>query len=136
MLRFAYYFSDYIFGQFYVYLRYTRTGTVVLYDRYYFDFIVDSRRSNITIPEKFARFCYCLLMKPDLNFFLYADAATILKRKQELSASTIKDLTDRYKSLFQELGFSSKRNKYHAIENNNLDETISRIIKNTLTVAA
>ena len=51
LLRFAYYFTDYLLGQFYIYLNYTLRGTVVLYDRYYFDFILDSRRSNINNPE-------------------------------------------------------------------------------------
>jgi len=81
-LRFSYYYTDYLFGQFYVYFRYTCRGYVVLYDRYYFDFINDGKRSNIQLSKKIIKAGYNFLLKPDLNFFLYADSETILKRKR------------------------------------------------------
>ena len=54
-LRFMYYYTDYIFGQFYIYFKYTLRGYTVLYDRYYFDFIIDSKRSNIVLSRKFMK---------------------------------------------------------------------------------
>ncbi len=128
--RFAYYYTDYLFGQFYVYCKYVLRGDVLLYDRYYFDFINDSKRSNIQLPKGLARFGYNFLMKPDFNFFLYADAETILARKQELDKNTIEQLTKQYLALFEDLNQRGKK-RYFPIENIRLSNTIDFIIKKT-----
>jgi thymidylate kinase len=128
LLRFGYYYTDYVFGQFYVYFRYIMRGYVVLYDRYYFDFINDSRRSNIQLPNWFTKLGYVLLLKPNMNFFLYADATLIRSRKQELSAETITQLTQQYTALFNQLDAGNKTKKYVPIENINLQETLVTIM--------
>lgn len=127
-LRFAYYYADYFLGQFYIYFRYVMRGYVVLYDRYYFDFINDSRRSNIKLPAGVTRFAYRLLLKPDLNFFLYADAQLILQRKQELDAGTITRLTEQYLSLFSQLDQKSRTKRYIPVENTNLSQTLQFVM--------
>lgn len=126
LFRFLYYYFDYMFGQFYVYLRYVLGGTIVLYDRYYFDFINDSLRSNITLPKWFLKNAYRFLLQPDLNYFLYADPKIILSRKNELDESSITSLTQDYLQLFGELGKKNK-SQYHAIENVDLDRTLTTI---------
>ncbi len=128
LIRFVYYYIDYFIGQFVVYFRYTVRGKVVLYDRYYFDFINDSRRSNIDLSPKFVYAWYKLLMQPHLNFFLYAKPEVILKRKQELDKETIEALTDKYLTLFNKLGVKNKE-RYYSIENNDLHETVEFILK-------
>ncbi|MEY3420176.1 MAG: hypothetical protein RIR48_456 [Bacteroidota bacterium] len=126
LFRFFYYYTDYLFGQFYIYCKYVLKGDVVLYDRYYFDFINDSLRSNITLPKWFLKYGYIFLLKPNLNFFLYADAKTILSRKKELDETTIKVLTKEYLDLFTILG-SKSLGRYHAVENINLEYTTAHI---------
>ena len=75
-----------------------------------------------TLPKALYRF----INKPSLNIFLFADAETILKRKQELSASVIEKLTAKYKSLFND--FSKKHNgTYLTVNNINLNQTIEKI---------
>jgi thymidylate kinase len=128
LLRFAYYYTDYLFGQFYVYFRYVKRGYVVLYDRYYFDFINDPRRSNIQLPSWFTKLGYFFLLKPDMNFFLYADAELIRARKQELSVETISELTHQYKTLFNQLDAGNKSKRYLPIENINLNQTLETIM--------
>lgn len=127
LLRFAYYYSDYLFGQFYVWMKYVARGKVVLYDRYYFDFINDSVRSNIRLPKGVSKAGYIFLMQPDLNFFLYADAATILSRKKELDEQAITHLTKEYLELFNQLS-SRGKGRYFPIENNVLEDTVNFII--------
>ena len=51
LVRFLYYYFDYVIGQFYVYVKYVLRGYVVIYDRYYYDFINDAKRSNIVLPK-------------------------------------------------------------------------------------
>jgi thymidylate kinase len=130
LLRFTYYYTDYLFGQIYVYLKYVMWGHVVLYDRYYFDFIIDSLRSNIRLPRWMTQLGYMFIMTPNLNFFLYADPSTILKRKKELDQETISKLTDDYLGLFRQLG-KRKADAYHPIENINLEMTLRIISSKT-----
>lgn len=126
ILRFGYYYVDYLFGQFYIYLKYVLRGYVVLYDRYYFDFINDGVRSNIRLPKWLTRAGYTFLMQPNLNFFLYAKPEVILARKKELDYDTINSLTQDYLSLFQDLGKGSVE-QYMPIENIDLNRTMDTI---------
>lgn len=131
-LRFCYYYSDYLFGQLYVHLRYTRRGYIVLYDRYYFDFIVDSRRSNISLPKNLLKACYRFVLKPELNIFLYAPADEILRRKKELSISEIEKLTAEYKELFDGFGNKFNQKQYLSLNNLDLKSTLSTVEKHCL----
>jgi thymidylate kinase len=128
LARFAYYYMDYLLGQFYVYIKYVLRGKVVLYDRYYFDFINDSKRSNINLPKWLTSFGYSFIMKPDVNFFLYADAETILSRKQELVSDTIEELTGKYLSLFEKLNKNTSKKRYHSVKNIQLTDTVNAIM--------
>lgn len=125
-IRFAYYFMDYQIGQIYIHFKYVSKGYVVLYDRYYFDFILDGRRTSIDLGTAIPKALYKFINKPSLNIFLFADAETILKRKQELSATVIEKLTAKYKALFND--FSKKHNgTYLTVNNINLNQTIEKI---------
>lgn len=134
LLRFAYYYTDYFVGQFYVYARYILQGYVVLYDRYYFDFINDSERSNIHLPTFITKFGYRFLIKPDVNFFLYAKPEVILERKKELDSPTIQKLNDKYLDLFQSMQNNKLKKRYFAIENVEIEETLCEITQKILTV--
>ena len=127
LVRFAYYYSDYLFGQAYVYVRYVLRGYAVVYDRYYYDFILDARRSNIAVPAWVPRLGLPLLQKPDYNFFLYADAEVILARKQELDRDTIVDLTTRYRGLFDECQDRYPRRVFANVENVELEQTLATL---------
>jgi thymidylate kinase len=128
LLRFVYYYSDYLIGQWYIMFKYVLRGYVVLYDRYYFDFINDSRRSNIELPSYITQFGYFLVKEPDLNFFLYAKPELILSRKMELEKNTIEELTTKYLTLFSKLNKNRSVQKYIPIENIELDTTLQTIM--------
>lgn len=127
LVRFIYYYLDYLLGQFVIYFKYTMRGYTILYDRYYFDFIVDFRRSNININPAIPKFLFNFVFKPNINIFLYASPEVILKRKQELPSEEIVTLTKNYKNLFAELDAKSSKAQYISIENIVLDETMARI---------
>jgi thymidylate kinase len=129
LIRFMYYYADYLFGQFYINFKYKSRGFVVLYDRYYYDFIIDSRRSNIDINESIVKFGYNFVFTPELNFFLYADPEVILKRKQELSEDTINELTKKYSDLFNRFEQRKRKNNYHLINNIDLETTKKHICR-------
>lgn len=124
--RFLYYFSDYFVGQFIVYSKYILRGKIVLYDRYYFDFINDPKRTNLNLTESLPLAFSKFVIKPDINFLLTAPANEILKRKQELTAEDIDFLNSKYKNYFGNL---ENRNfgSFKTIENIDLDETLLTI---------
>lgn len=130
LLRFAYYYTDYLLGQFYIQLRYVYRGYVVLYDRYYFDFISDSKRSNLVVPAWLSYGLYRFLVKPDFNYFLFAPTELILKRKQELEEHTINMLTRKYLLLFTRLRAKDHKHTYDAVCNIDLDTTLHTIFNN------
>ncbi len=70
------------------------------------------------------------MLKPDLNFFLYADTHTILSRKQELNKETIETLTTNYRDLFDDFENKYKASSYKSINNEELQDTISYIFEN------
>lgn len=128
LLRFSYYFSDYFVGQFYVYLKYVLRGKIVIYDRYYFDFINDPERSNVAIGGKLIKRLYGVLMKPKMNYFLYADPDVIWSRKQETDRSAISDITRKYMELFKDYNEQYVSSKYVSINNVNIGDTISTVL--------
>ncbi|MDE5423006.1 phosphotransferase [Ancylomarina sp. DW003] len=129
ILRFAYYYADYLLGQIYVNVRYVSRAYVVLYDRYYFDFINDQRRSNISLSKKLVNRLYALVYKPRHNFFFYASSEIIRERKKELSANEISRLTKNYFSTFNRYGQKYTHSKYHCIENIDREETLQEVFK-------
>lgn len=135
-LRFSYYYLDYLFGQFVIYFKYKLRGYVVIYDRYYFDFISDSKRSNIKLPVFIMKFGFNFLMKPKFNFFLYADPEVILNRKKELDKNTIINLTNNYQKQFNDLNRKNSDAHYISIKNENLDNTLAVIFENLVSYAA
>lgn len=134
IFRFTYYYSDYLLGHLYVFVKYILRGYIVLYDRYYFDFIADGKRSNIAMNTSLPKSLYRFIYKPDLNLFLYASPETILSRKKELDEATIIDLTQRYQNLFKEFS-SDYKQTYLPIENNDKEATIATIIQQYQKIA-
>ncbi len=126
-LRFIYYLFDYIFGQFVIYFKYIARGYVVIYDRFYFDFISDAKRSNIVVDKKVVRFFYRFILKPDYNFFLYAEPDIILSRKKELTREEIVELTKDYHKLFSQFGNKYKNSRYVVLKNTDITKTIKSV---------
>jgi len=126
LLRFAYYYSDHLFGRAYIFCKYQLRNYVVLYDRYYFDLIIDGKRTNIELDQALPKWLYRFVQKPKLNFFLYAPVETILTRKKELSPEAITTLTSNYKNLFDELA-NTYPQQYSSINNIHLEETLTFI---------
>ena len=127
IFRFAYYFVDYLLGQFFIYCNYNLRGCTVLYDRYYYDFIVDAKRSNLVFSPVWAKRLFAFLFKPELNFLIYAAPETILARKQELSKKDIENLTAGYQSLFKELDDTHPKRRFVGVKNVHLDNTLAQI---------
>jgi len=129
IVRFTYYYIDYLVGQFYIYCRYVLRGKIIIYDRYYYDFINDSKRSNIKLDRNIIKSLFCFIIRPDYNFYLFNTAKVILKRKKELSANDINILNKKYQNLFNQLQIDNDA-KYTQIKNDDRNETVKLVFKN------
>lgn len=130
LFRFLYYYLDYLFGQGIIFFKYNLRGKMVLYDRYYYDFIVDGKRSNIAISSKWVKVLFRFLMTPQINILLYADPDKILERKQELSHDDIMKLTNGYRNLFKKLKTENPKVQFIPILNEDMETTL-QVIENT-----
>jgi thymidylate kinase len=127
LLRFVWYYLDYLLGQWVIQFTVNRRGRILLYDRYYFDYIADSKRANIVLSSQLIRRLYRWVFKPELNIVLVADPDVILARKQELSREEIESLTTAYTELFESLEKKGRKGRYLIIHNHDLQETLDRI---------
>jgi thymidylate kinase len=98
-IRLTYYWLDYVFGYWLGIRRKCIRGNVVIFDRYFYDFIVDPRRSRIRLPVWIRKVFLALTPQPDLVFFLDCDAEIVYSRKQELSHEEIERQLDAYHNL-------------------------------------
>lgn len=99
LVRLVYYWLDYFLGYWLVNRRKCARGVVLIFDRYFYDFVVDPRRSRINLPYWLRKLFLCLTPQPDLVFFLDCDANIVYARKQELPKDEIDRQLVEYRKL-------------------------------------
>lgn len=77
--------------------------SLLLFDRYYYDLIVDPRRFRYEGPLWITQMIGKIMPKPDLVIFLDAPSEVLLSRKQELSKEEIERQRQAYKEVVQSL---------------------------------
>jgi thymidylate kinase len=106
VIRLLYYSMDYIIGYFLKVKPACRITQMVIFDRYYTDIIVDSRRSRIFLNHRFLYwFGKLFIPKLDYNILLTADREVILSRKQELNAEEIDRINEKMNYLSGKKGY-------------------------------
>ena len=84
--KFIFFNIDYILGYWIKVRPQLLKGRMVIFDRYYYDFIVDQKRSAINIPKPIVKILYKLFIpKPTKVYFIKVDPITAHERKKELS---------------------------------------------------
>lgn len=99
LLRLSYYWIDYVMGYWTDVRRECIAGKSTIFDRYFYDFLVDPRRSRLSLPAWVARTFLALTPKPDLVFFLDCDPDLVFARKQELPREEIARQLSVYREL-------------------------------------
>lgn len=74
-------------------------SSLVIFDRYYDDILVDYKRYRYGGSRRIAKFIRYFIPKPDLYFVLTTDANIIHKRKQEVSFMELERQINDYRSL-------------------------------------
>jgi len=103
LFRLLYYLVDYIFGYFPKIRRRLARNAFVLFDRYYYDLIVDPRRVRIDLPGWFVKMFFHLAPQPDLVIYLDCSPEVLHSRKKELTMDELVGLVPAYRELVKTL---------------------------------
>jgi len=88
--RFIYYFLDYVLG-FIPKVLWPKIRThLVVIERYYYDFLIDTKRYRLNISAMLPKILLKAVPKPDLLFLLSGRPESIHQRKQEIGLDEIK----------------------------------------------
>lgn len=90
LMRWTYYLIDYTLGYYLKVLPKKATkACVFIFDRYYYDYYIDKRRSRIDLPNQIIRIGQSLIPEPDLIVCLGTDPSVIHSRKPELPLAEV-----------------------------------------------
>lgn len=96
ILKFGYYLIDFLIGNIII-TKATIKSSLVLIERYYYDYYVDKLRYNLNISDEFLSMFELFIKKPDVIFVLTGDSKDLLERKHEI---TIKEI-EKQKSIME-----------------------------------
>ena len=102
--KLVYFWIDYTFGYWLKIRPLKVRSTLVIFDRYYHDLLIDPKRYRYGAPAWIARFVGKLIPKPDLFIILDAPAEVINARKQEVSLEETKKQRAAYLAFAKEQG--------------------------------
>lgn len=90
LFRWSYYMLDYTFG-FYlkIWPKKAIRSCVWIFDRYYYDYLIDPKRARIKLPQWILKTGQFLIPEPDLILCLGTDAKAIHQRKPELTLKEV-----------------------------------------------
>jgi thymidylate kinase len=90
IFRWGYYLLDYTLGYIKSVFPQIRTKSkVFIFDRYYYDYYIDQRRSRTSLPHWILRLGECLVPTPDIILCLGGDPQKIYSRKPETSLKEV-----------------------------------------------
>lgn len=90
LVRWSYYMIDYTWGYMRkVWLPIHSKSKVFIFDRYYYEYYLDQRRSHVNLPIWIIRFGELFIPKPDLILCLGGDPEKIYARKPETSLQEV-----------------------------------------------
>lgn len=96
LARWLYYMHDYTWGYLInVWSRIRIRSYVYIFDRYYYDYYIDPRRSSTQLPHWILRFGESLIPKPDIILCLGGDPEKIYARKPETSLEEVTRQNDK-----------------------------------------
>lgn len=124
-IRLAYYWLDYSIGYWVkTWPILKKKGRICIFDRYFYDFLIDPRRMRINLPRWMMRAAFVFVPKPDLVICLGADPQVLYARKPETSLDEVK----RQVSLLRQLATVTK-NAHWIDTGQSIDETVTDVMK-------
>jgi len=99
LLKIPYYLLDYSLGYLFKVRPRLVRSTLVLFDRYYDDLLVDPRRYRYGGPRGLARLARQFTPRPDLFLIVDVREEMLLRRKQEVSPAEVRRQREAYRKL-------------------------------------
>ena len=95
IMRLIYYILDFMFGYFkLIWPKIAMHTNVFIFDRYYYDYYIDQRRSLMNLPKWIIRLGEIFVPKPDIVLCLGGDPEKIYARKPETSIEEVTRQTE------------------------------------------
>lgn len=98
-IKLFYFMLDYILGFITKIVPLKISSSLIIFDRYYDDILVDPKRFRYGGSLRFAKFLRSFIPRPQIYFILSADTQVIYSRKKEVTFDELKRQIDVYKSL-------------------------------------
>ena len=96
LIRFLYYWLDYALGYWLmIFPQLLTRRCAFLFDRYFYDYLVDPRRCRVRLPTRLVEFFALLTPSPHLVIVLEAEAEVLYRRKPELPLEELKRQSER-----------------------------------------
>lgn len=99
VIKFGYYFFDFLIGNVLI-SKAKIKSTLVLIERYYYDYYIDKIRYNLNVSDAFLRFFDHFVKKPDIIIILTGDSEILEARKHEISREEIEQQKERFHVMF------------------------------------
>lgn len=129
VIKFGYYFLDFLIGNVKITIAKIKS-TLVLVERYYYDYSIDKVRYNLNLSDRFLSFFEHFILKPDIIFILTGDSKKLLERKHEITINEIdeqkKKLTDRF--------VNNPKAVFIDTTDKNVDECVAKMLKECNTI--
>ncbi|QXE19769.1 hypothetical protein [Clostridium sp. 001] len=124
VVKFGYYFLDFLIGNAIITKAKIRSS-LVLVERYYYDYTIDKVRYNLNLSDGFLKFFGHFIKKPDAIFVLTGDSKILLKRKYEITIEEINEQKRRLENAF----CSNKHAVFIDTTNTTVDDCVNKMLK-------
>lgn len=122
--KFGYYFLDFLIGNVKIAIAKIKS-TLVLVERYYYDYSIDKVRYNLNLSDKFLSFFEHFVLKPDVIFILTGDSKKLLDRKHEITIDEI----DEQKRKLNERFINNPKAVFIDTTEGTVDECVNKMLK-------
>ena len=126
--------ADYVLGYYLCVRPLLVRSTLVVFDRYYLDLLIDARRFRYGGPRWLARLVAALIPMPDLLLVLDAPADVLQARKQEVSADESARQAEAYRTAFSSAALRGRAVLVDATRP--LEQVVHQCVDRTLALLA
>jgi len=126
--------ADYVLGYFLRVRPLLVRSTMVVFDRYYQDLLIDARRFRYAGPRWLARLVAAMIPMPDLMLVLDAPGDVLQARKQEVSAAESARQAEAYRTIFSSAALRGRATLVDATRP--LEQVVHQCVDTTLAMLA